>query len=106
MQKNHDEDKHELIRLKKKDEENDAKSKFYEEKIRTMEENHKYNVRNLNNQLLKQKKELESKINKNETKYKLLQEKFSSAKTINKGLKNDNDKKNEEITNLKKIKMK
>lgn len=93
VQKNHDEDKHELIKLKKKEKENDKKSKFHEEKIRTMEENHKYNVRNLNNQLLKQKKELESKINKNETKYKLLQTKFSSAEAINTGLKNDNDKK-------------
>ena len=104
VQKNHDEDKHELIRLKKKDEENDAKSKFYEEKIRSMKKSHKYDVRNLNKQLLKQKNDLESKINKKEEKYKQLQDKFSSAETINKGLKNDNDKKNKEIINLKKDK--
>ena len=58
-----------------------------------MKKSHKYDVRNLNKQLLKQKKDLESKINKKEEKNKQLQDKFSSAETINKGLKNDNDKK-------------
>lgn len=100
VQKNHDEDKHELIRLKKKDEENDEKSEFYEEKIRSMKKSHKYDVRNLNKQI----KDLESKINKKEEKNKQLQDKISSAETINKGLKNDNDKKNKEIINLKKDK--
>jgi chromosome segregation ATPase len=69
-----------------------------------MKKSHKYDVRYLNNQLLKQKKDLESKINKKEEKYKQLQDKLSSAETINKGLKNDNDKKNKEIINLKKDK--
>lgn len=58
-----------------------------------MKKSHKYDVRNLNKQLLKQKNDLESKINKKEEKNKQLQDKISSAETINKGLKNDNDKK-------------